>query len=81
MGYASALPSDIITVQLIDDEGNILASRSANIGGDTWEVMLTLVSLEPGTSGRLVAFASGSNGAVIARDSFDVRFIGDVVLR
>ena len=81
MGYASALPSDIITVQLIDDEGNILASRSANIGGDTWEVMLTLVSLEPGTSGRLVAFASGSNGAGIARDSFDVRFIGDVVLR
>lgn len=80
-GYAGALPVDSITVQLIDSEGNILASRSASIAEGTgdWSAELSLVEVEPGATGRLVVFASGENGAVVARDGIDIRFIGEQV--
>jgi hypothetical protein len=77
-GYAGALPAESITVQLIDSAGNILASRTAAIaeGTGAWSAELALVEGEPGTTGRLVAFASGESGAVVARDGFEIAFAG-----
>ncbi|HLV36135.1 MAG TPA: Gmad2 immunoglobulin-like domain-containing protein [Spirillospora sp.] len=75
-GYAVSLSGSPITVQIIDSEGNILASRSASIDSETgvWQVPLTLVAVEAGTTGRLVAFASGPGGNVIASDGFPLAF-------
>jgi LysM repeat protein len=75
-GYATSLSGSPITVQIIDSEGNILASRSASIDSETgvWQIPLTLVAVEAGTTGRLVAFASGPGGNVIASDGFPLAF-------
>lgn len=77
-GYAGALPVDSITVQLIDGNGNILASRAVSIaeGTGAWSAELALADVEPGSIGRLVAFASGEGGAVVARDGFEIVFAG-----
>lgn len=74
-GYAGQ-PIETVTVQIIDDEGNILASQPAQVNADdrSWQAPLTLVSVEPGTVGRLVAFAIGEGGTVVAADSFEVSF-------
>ncbi len=75
-GYASGLTTSDVTVQIIDAAGNILASRTAPVDSETgvWQAPLTLVSVEPGTTGRMIVYASGAGGAVIASDSFEIAF-------
>ncbi|MBZ0302377.1 MAG: Gmad2 immunoglobulin-like domain-containing protein, partial [Anaerolineae bacterium] len=75
-GYAGSLPTDTVTVQIIDAQGNILASRSAAVDAQSglWLAPLTLAEVQAETSGRLVAFASGPNGTVVASDGFPIQF-------
>jgi hypothetical protein len=76
-GYAGGASE--ITVQIIDANGSIYASRSLPVDPETglWQTALTLVAVEPGTGGRLIAFASGAGGTVIASDGFDIIFAAD----
>lgn len=75
-GYAGGLPVNNVTVQIIDAAGSILASRTVTVDSETglWEAPLTLVAIEVGTTGRLIAYASGEGGAVVASDSFEIVF-------
>ncbi len=77
-GYAVGLPTPNVTVQVIDSAGNILVSTTAAVSADgIWGATLNLVAVEPDTTGRLHAFAIGSGGAVVARDTLDIAFVED----
>lgn len=75
-GFANGIPSGQVTVQVINAEGDVLASQSAQIDPDSrrWDTSLTLVAVEPDSEGRIVAFGSGEGGSVIAREAVGIRF-------
>jgi uncharacterized lipoprotein YbaY/heat shock protein HslJ len=81
-GLGGGLPEGNVVVQALDLNNNVLAqvpttvdAPDAGIGGEgPWTVQLT-IQAEPGTPGRIIAFAdSPADGSRMASDSVEVSF-------
>ena len=79
-GKGVALPEGNVVVEVQDSQGNvldrqptILQGRNVGTGGEgTWSVDLT-VDVEPGTAGKIWAYAeSPADGSIMAEDSVEV---------
>jgi putative lipoprotein len=79
VGTGTALPENNVVVQALDAAGRLLDERATTVnaplgGSGEWRVILK-PGANPGTSGRVAAFASSpADGSIIAESSVDVRY-------
>ncbi|MCC6803008.1 MAG: LysM peptidoglycan-binding domain-containing protein [Anaerolineae bacterium] len=74
-GTAVNVFGNTVTVRALDTFGNVLAQMTTTNAPstNTWQTLLTVSNVPPGTPGRLYAFATNpQNGAVVASSTVNV---------